>query len=143
MSTQEQFSWVYGWSFIFWWYPTWLISSILLLSSKHSIHFHLLSNYDTDLTLSHFASITLLHKVLRPNTTHSQHELIQIGLTYSININVISQWDRRLYSARGVKFVVNFFLAFGSIEINPISRGTLKHSLPWYSVHFKWNFSAF
>ena len=49
---------------------------------------------------------------------------------YSINENVISQWDSGLYSARGVKFVVNFFLVLGSIEINPISRGTLKHSLP-------------
>ena len=49
---------------------------------------------------------------------------------YSFIENVISQWDSGLYSARGVKFVVNFFLVFGSIEINPISRGTLKHSLP-------------
>ena len=49
---------------------------------------------------------------------------------YSIIENVISQWDSGLYSARGVKFVVNFFLVLGSIEINPISRGTLKHSLP-------------
>ena len=53
-----------------------------------------------------------------------------MGHMYSIIENVISQRDSGLYSARGVKFVVNFFLVFGSIEINPISRGTLKHSLP-------------
>ena len=40
---------------------------------------------------------------------------------YSIIENVISQWESGLYSARGVKFVVNFFLVLGSIEINPIS----------------------
>jgi len=93
-----------------------------------------------------FLPITMLSTFWTPCTIHSQHlgffhipppplslgskELIQMCLMYSIIINVISQWDSRLYSARGVKFVVNFFLAFGSIEINPISRGTLKHSLP-------------
>ena len=65
---------------------------------------------------------------------------------YSIIENVISQWESGLYSARGVKFVVNFFLVLGSIEINPISRGTLKHSLPlifcafyvecWFPIKF-------
>ena len=49
----------------------------------------------------------------------TSQKLKQMGHVYFISENVTG-----LYLARGVKFVVNFFLASGSIEINAISRGT-------------------
>ena len=101
----------------------------------HTIHSQHLDSYQTQ-CLAHFGHhVPFIHNTWASFISPSplslgSKELIQMCLMYSIIINVISQWDSRLYSARGVKFVVNFFLAFGSIEINPISRGTLKHSLP-------------